>query len=65
MTCDLREHGNHIEEEFEFNVGLRSPHTEATFLHSREQIAKDFVGIPEKEIRMMVAENAAQLYGVK
>jgi hypothetical protein len=24
-----------------------------------------FVGIPEKEIRMMVAENAAQLYGVK
>jgi predicted TIM-barrel fold metal-dependent hydrolase len=44
--------------------GSDYPHTEGTFPHSREQIAKDFVGIPEKEIRMMVAENAAQLYGV-
>ena len=46
-------------------MGLRYPHTEATFPHSREQIAKDFIGIPEKEIPMNAAENAAQLYGVK
>jgi predicted TIM-barrel fold metal-dependent hydrolase len=44
--------------------GSDYPHTEGTFPHSREQIAKDFVEIPEKEIRMMVAENAAHLYGV-
>jgi uncharacterized protein YecE (DUF72 family) len=44
--------------------GSDYPHTEGTFPHSREQIAKGFVGIPEKEIRTMVAENAVQLYGV-
>jgi predicted TIM-barrel fold metal-dependent hydrolase len=44
--------------------GSDYPHTEGTFPYSREQIAKDFAGIPEREIRMMVAENAAQLYGV-
>ncbi len=44
--------------------GSDYPHTEGTFLHSREQIAKDVAGIPEKEVRMMVAYNASQLYGV-
>jgi predicted TIM-barrel fold metal-dependent hydrolase len=44
--------------------GSDYPHTEGTFPHSREQIAKDFAGIPEDEIRKMVADNAAQLYAL-
>jgi len=30
----------------------------------REQIAKDFAGIPEAEAYKIVADNAAQLYGL-
>ncbi len=44
--------------------GSDYPHTEGTFPRSREQVAKDFKGIPEAEVRKMVAQNAAQLYGV-
>lgn len=44
--------------------GSDYPHTEGTFPHSREQVAKDFAGIPEQETRMMVSDNAARLYGV-
>jgi predicted TIM-barrel fold metal-dependent hydrolase len=44
--------------------GSYYPHTEGTFPHSREQVAKDFAGIPQEEIRMMVADNAAGLHGV-
>jgi len=44
--------------------GSDYPHTEGTFPHSREQVAKVFAGIPNSEVRMMVADNAARLYGV-
>jgi predicted TIM-barrel fold metal-dependent hydrolase len=44
--------------------GSDYPHTEGTFPYSREQIAKDFAGIPEEETRKMVADNAAHLYGL-
>jgi predicted TIM-barrel fold metal-dependent hydrolase len=44
--------------------GSDYPHTEGTFPYSREQIAKDFAGIPEVEVYKMVADNAARLYGV-
>jgi predicted TIM-barrel fold metal-dependent hydrolase len=44
--------------------GADYPHTEGTFPRSREQIAKDFASIPEGEVRKMVVENAARLYGL-
>ena len=44
--------------------GSDYPHTEGTFPHSREQIAKDFAGIPEAEVSQMVVGNAARLYGL-
>ncbi len=44
--------------------GADYPHTEGTFPHSVEQIAKDFAGVPEAEVYQMVAGNAAQLYGL-
>lgn len=42
--------------------GADYPHTEGTFPYSREQIAKDFAGIPEGEVYSMVAGNAGRLY---
>jgi len=44
--------------------GSDYPHTEGTFPHSREQVVKDFVGVPEAEMHNMVANNAARLYGL-
>ena len=44
--------------------GSDYPHTEGTFPKSREQIEQDFAGIPQREVRAMVANNAARLYGV-
>lgn len=44
--------------------GSDYPHTEATFPHSREQIAKDFAAIPQEEVSQMVIGNAARLYGL-
>lgn len=44
--------------------GADYPHTEGTFPHSREQVAKIFAGIPEGDVYKMVAGNAAQLYNV-
>jgi len=44
--------------------GSDYPHTEGTFPHSSEQIAKDFAGIPESEVSQMVVGNAARLYGL-
>ena len=45
--------------------GSDYPHTEGTFPRSREQIAKDFAGIPEAEVYKIVVDNAARLYGVE
>lgn len=44
--------------------GSDYPHTEGTFPYSREQVARDFAGIPEAEVYQMVAGNAARLYGL-
>jgi len=44
--------------------GSDYPHTEGTFPHSREQVTRDFAGIPEAEVYQMVVGNAAQLYGL-
>ncbi len=43
--------------------GSDYPHTEGTFPYSREQVAKDFEGIPASDVRKMVSDNAVQLYG--
>ncbi len=34
------------------------------FPYLREQIMPDFTGVPEREVYQMVADNAAQLYGL-
>lgn len=44
--------------------GADYPHTEGTFPRSREQVAKDFKGIPANEVKKMVSENGSLLYGV-
>jgi len=44
--------------------GADYPHTEGVWPHSREQIAKDFAGVPEGEVYQIVVGNAARLYGV-
>jgi predicted TIM-barrel fold metal-dependent hydrolase len=45
--------------------GSDYPHTEGTFPFSIQRIRKDFVDVPENETRMMVRDNATQLYGIK
>ena len=44
--------------------GADYPHTEGTFPRSREQIARDFAGVPDDEVFQMVVGNAASLYGL-
>ncbi|MEW6298975.1 MAG: amidohydrolase family protein [Thermodesulfobacteriota bacterium] len=44
--------------------GSDYPHTEGTFPHSREAIAKDFAGVPEAMVHKIVAGNAVALYGL-
>ncbi len=44
--------------------GSDYPHTEGTFPYSQEQIMRDFMGVPEGEVHMMVHSNAAKLYGL-
>jgi predicted TIM-barrel fold metal-dependent hydrolase len=41
------------------------PHTDSTWPHSREVIAKNFAGIPKKVTRKITFDNAAKLYGIK
>jgi uncharacterized protein len=45
--------------------GSDYPHTEGTFPHSREQIAKDFADLPADVTRKIIRDNAARLYGIK
>jgi predicted TIM-barrel fold metal-dependent hydrolase len=40
------------------------PHSETTFPNSREVIARDFVGVPDEDVRQIVAERARRLYSV-
>ena len=44
--------------------GSDYPHTEGVFPFSREQIAKDFVGVPEEETIKMIGGNCAALYDI-
>jgi len=44
--------------------GSDYPHTEGTFPRSQQQIAHDFVGVPETELCKIVWDNAAQLYAI-
>ncbi len=39
------------------------PHQAATWPHSQEVLARDFQGIPEADLRKIVRENTAKLYG--
>jgi predicted TIM-barrel fold metal-dependent hydrolase len=43
--------------------GSDYPHHEGTWPNSREAIARQFAGVPEKEVRQIVFENARQHYG--
>jgi len=40
------------------------PHSDSTWPHSKEVIARDFAGVPENEVRKIVASNCAALYGI-
>ncbi|MGH7985555.1 MAG: amidohydrolase family protein [Candidatus Binataceae bacterium] len=40
------------------------PHSDSTWPRSREVIERDFAGVPEDEVRKIVANNAAAVYGL-
>ena len=40
------------------------PHSDSTWPHSRKVIERDFSGIPEADLRAIVHDNAAALYGL-
>lgn len=40
------------------------PHSETSFPHSRDVIARDFEGIPEEDVREIVCDRASRLYCV-
>ena len=40
------------------------PHSETTFPHSHDVIARDFVGVPEEAIRAIVCDTARRVYSV-
>jgi len=40
------------------------PHSDSTWPHSREVIAKDFAGVPPADLNKMVFETASALYGL-
>jgi uncharacterized protein len=44
--------------------GSDYPHTEGTFPFSIQRIQTDFADVPEIEVRMIVRDNAARLYGI-
>lgn len=43
--------------------GTDYPHTEGTTPHSREALRATFAGLPDDEIRAILSENAAQVFG--
>ena len=43
--------------------GSDFPHSDCTWPHSREVIAKDFANVPDAVTRKIVCGNAAKLYG--
>jgi hypothetical protein len=55
--------GRHIVGKDKILWGNDYPHYEGSYPHSRENMRLAFAGVPEEEVRMMLGENAAQLYG--
>jgi predicted TIM-barrel fold metal-dependent hydrolase len=45
--------------------GSDYPHFDSTFPHSREQIAKNFDGVPEEEKRLILGENMVRVYNLQ
>jgi predicted TIM-barrel fold metal-dependent hydrolase len=41
------------------------PHSDSTWPHSRDVVARDFAGVPEDELRRMVFDNTARVYGFR
>jgi len=41
------------------------PHSETTYPHSQDVIARDFDGIPEADVREIVCERARRIYGAE
>ncbi len=54
---------HHIDGANNFMWSTDYPHQASTFPHSQEFIARAFQGIPDKDKRKIVYENAAKLYG--
>jgi predicted TIM-barrel fold metal-dependent hydrolase len=57
-----------IEDRFEVGLdrilwGMDYPHYEGSYPYTRESIRLAFSDVPEQEVRMMLGENAARLYG--
>ncbi len=40
------------------------PHSDSTWPHSREVVERDFAGVPEEDVRKIVRDNCAELYGL-
>ena len=58
------------EAEARYEIGVKNlmwgsdyPHPESTFPRSKEALRASYVGLPEDEVRLIVGENAADLYG--
>jgi predicted TIM-barrel fold metal-dependent hydrolase len=43
--------------------GMDFPHSEGTYPYTRETLRATFAGVPENELRMMLGETAAKVYG--
>jgi predicted TIM-barrel fold metal-dependent hydrolase len=47
-----------------FMWGSDYPHSDSTWPHSRDTVARDFEGVPDADQRRMTYDNCAQLYGL-
>jgi predicted TIM-barrel fold metal-dependent hydrolase len=55
--------GRHVVGKDRILWGNDYPHYEGSYPYSRENMRMAFSGVPEQEVRMMLGENAATLYG--
>ncbi len=63
-------HSSRMEIDFRENIGVRNimwgsdyPHPEGTWPVSGERTRELFAGVPEDEVRLMIGENCASVYG--
>jgi hypothetical protein len=40
------------------------PHSDSTWPHSREVVARDFAGVPREDLERIAGGNCAELYGL-